>query len=339
MSAANPPCIHLLLDWDGTLSHSDTLSTIAAIGYARNPHVQPWSSISAAYMSDFSAHVKAYKPRAEDRRTVREELEFLESLRGVERASVERVERAGIWRGVRGSDVDSGAREAIRGLEWKEGGCREEDGERGAVEPEVCLRSGWAALMARVWEGGGEVGVVSVNWSRMFIRRCMVHAAGVVREEGKQAVERLEEVLSTITIRTNEIEGLEDEEGGIGTMSRYFKDEGEGIWTAADKERVLNELLGDRSHVGRQGETLSVYVGDSATDLCCLMRTHVGVVIRDQPIKSGQKDLKRICERLSINVRPIAEYGDHCLSDSNAGKSLWWAGDFNQILDSRLTKG
>lgn len=55
------------LDWDGTMTTSDTLSIVASIGYQKNrsQSFPSWSHFAEAYMSDYRMH--AARNQAEDR--------------------------------------------------------------------------------------------------------------------------------------------------------------------------------------------------------------------------------------------------------------------------------
>lgn len=125
-----------------------------------------------------------------ERTTITQELAYLNALKSLERKSVERVEASGIFRGVRGADVDDASMRAV---------------ESGAVR----LRAGVLELCERVKGGGGVVGVVSVAWSGRFIAGVLAEWAR--REGGKEGV------LSGVVVRANEIVG--DGEGGwIGCL-------------------------------------------------------------------------------------------------------------------------
>jgi hypothetical protein len=60
------PCqaVRSYLGWNGTISLTDTLATVATIGYAKNSHkaMPPWSHFSEASMSNSSTHTASYKP-------------------------------------------------------------------------------------------------------------------------------------------------------------------------------------------------------------------------------------------------------------------------------------
>ncbi|KAI9870045.1 MAG: hypothetical protein M1830_004754 [Pleopsidium flavum] len=358
LTSPSPPIHLLLLDWDSTLTTHDTLFLVAGIGYthSKNNPLPPWTDISEAYISDYKRHEENYRPRREERKTLDQELRWLESLRGVERSSVERVERAGIFKGVKGCDVESVTHDAV-------------------VRRRVNLRPGWASLLNLVEEGGGRSAVVSVNWSARFVRACL--ECGCELEKIREKRERWRGAATGIRVVANEIEGLDTVDGGGGSLSRYFGDEG-GIWTAGDKGRAVRQLVrenvfsgegeGDKergwsidglrvesfafdsedkvvdtpeARVNRYAQT--IYVGDSVTDLECLMLVDVGICIRDEPLGSGQGTLKEVLERISVDCMWIGEMNNppwscsDLIARSNGTKHvLWWARDFEEIRNSPL---
>ncbi|KAI4161717.1 MAG: hypothetical protein L6R39_000009 [Caloplaca ligustica] len=308
---ASPP-IHLILDWDGTLTASSTLPLIAQIGYDRNlsSSLPSWNTISEAYMSDYREHAANYIPTAADRKTVVQELAWLESWRDVERKSMERAENAGIFKGVEGKDVQRAAEQAIR------------DGK-------VVLREGSVRMVKRILQDGGKVGVVSVGWSGEFIKACLKTAMGEMKD-GRGA--RVED----IDVRANEIVGGKD-----GRMSRYFEERGRngegGLWSAGDKRKVTDGL------VAAERDCVKVYIGDSTTDLGCLLAADVGICIRTLEGKSDeQTQLEQSLERLGIHCfRLDTMQRDELLimirrGGSVGGSSLWWASDFDEICGSPL---
>ncbi|KAL8838290.1 MAG: hypothetical protein Q9170_002187 [Blastenia crenularia] len=308
-----PPPIHLLLDWDSTLTTTSTLPLIAQTGYSLNDSssqhnpLLSWNSISSAYLSDYRAHSSAYTPRSSDRKTIQEEFAWLESLRDVERKSIERVEKAGIFRNVERKHVHQAAEAAIKGRK-------------------VVLRKGWGELMKIVLQGGGKLGIVSVGWSGEFIRGCLRTATAIeeTNVQGEEGVGQAVDVAG-INIRANEILC-----GAEGKMSRYFEEEGKegdgGIWTARDKRRVMEDVVRDES---RGRETVVVYLGDSVTDLECLLSADVGICVRNAgEMSSEQNELEQTLMRLGISCRWIGEArSDNIERKSHMGRrsSLWWA--------------
>ena len=322
---AMPSPIHLILDWDGTLTSSSTLPLIAQIGYDLNasstqPRSLPsWDSISDAYMADSRAHNAAYTPCAVDRDTVESELAWLESLKDIERESMERVEAAGIFIGVGKEDVRRAAKRAME-------------------EGKVTLRDGWDRLVQAAFQEGGQVAVVSVGWSGEFIRECLQAAMknlnAIQKEQARENID-----LDGIDVRANEVLG-----GKAGRMNRYFEEGGRkakgGIWTARNKRKVVDDVVSaERDNVSRR----LVCVGDSVTDLECLLSADVGVCIRDPDgMISEQKQLDESLQRLRIGCRWI---GDMMLNDLAANlsekqttskPSLWWARDLAEICHSPL---
>ncbi|MCJ1298371.1 hypothetical protein MMC08_001160 [Hypocenomyce scalaris] len=314
------PRLVFLLDFDGTLTRHDTISALASLAYShptrRQPPPPPWSHFTDAYLDDLRRYDAHYATRAEQRRSVDEEVAYLRGVRRVERASVERVEGAGVFEGVTGEVVGRGAEEMVR---------------RG----EVGLRGGWGRMvrvMMRMGRGGVRVGVVSVNWSRVWVKGVL--RAGWEEEEEEEGAEReegerrgREKGSEDVEVVANEL----DVDGG-GSLGRYWGGEDGGIWTGEDKARVAQEVFGVRE--GRWNGKISVYVGDSATDLEALMLVDVGIVIRDEVMGSSQVALGETLERVEIECRWIGEFARK--EEGGVRKTLWWARDFDDICDSPL---
>lgn len=247
------------------------------------------------------------------------------------------MEEAGVFRGVTGRDVDGAAGESV------------ESGE-------VVLRRGWEGCVRDVLggaeagaedgrEGGkGKVSVVSVGWSARFIRGCLLRAAAMRGDGG-----RVGEMVRGLEIVANEIEGLEGEGGSRGMLSRWFREDGGGIWTAGDKGRVVRWLIAEGNDEGTgRGRMRTVYVGDSVTDLECLLLVDVGICVRDEPLQSGQGALREVLERVGVRCRWIGEmehehtgWGNQRVESGNGEreKGLWWARDFEEIRQSALFCG
>ena len=202
-----PTPILLFLDWDSTLTTTSTIPILLSLS-PKSPSRSP-ADLSILYASSLAAHVSSYTPRANSRTTLVEEITYLNSLRDVERASIERCEEAGVWMGVTPQIIEDAAEKAVR-------------------ERRVVLREGTGRVIEEVMKRGGRVVVLSVGWSGQFIRRCLRTTVGVEAEG--------------VEIRANEIE--ED-----GKLSRYFGAEEGGIWTCGDKARLLDEVGGRTKEV------------------------------------------------------------------------------------------
>jgi hypothetical protein len=66
-----------------------------------------------------------------------------------------------------------------------------------------------------------------------------------------------------------------------------------------------------------------IYLGDSVSDLHCLLAADVGICVRDKPMSSGQRDLAETLKRVGITVKPLSDIksGSEPLP---MAKSLWW---------------
>ncbi len=237
----------------------------------------------------------------------------------MERASVERVEAAGLFRGVGARDVEAAAARAVEG-----GG--------------VGLRAGVEGLLGRVLRsggggggggGGGTVCVVSVAWSRRFIYGVL---EGWARREGWGGGGG-GWVVGDVEVRANEIEG--------GGLDRVFGAAG-GIWTAGDKVRVMRDVVEAAATVaaaaaagGVESASRTIYIGDSTTDLACLLEADVGICIRDEAMTEEQRELQGTLKRVGVECLHVGRFKDGDVEDG--GKRLWWARDFEEVCQSGVT--
>ncbi|MCJ1399694.1 hypothetical protein MMC11_002896 [Xylographa trunciseda] len=267
-SPPHPPPLTLFLDFDGTLTHADTLAALASIPSSLRTTpapLPPFSHFAHAYLAALAAHTAAYAPPAPRRTTPALELAFLAARRPVEAASVQRVEAAALFRGLRRADLLCGAARAVR-------------------SGEVRVRAGWAALLRHVRaREGARVCVVSVNWSRAWV-------GAVLGLRGGEA--------GGVEVVANEVVGLDEREGGTGGLDRWWGVEGGGVWTSEDKGRVVRERMGG----------WSVYVGDGVGDLEGLLGCDVGVCVRDGEMGSGQRELRDVLERVGVECRWVGEW-------------------------------
>lgn len=155
-------------------------------------------------------------------------------------------------------------------------------------------------------------------------------------ESGKIAVK-----IEDIDVRANGIVG-----GDEGRLSRYFEEGGRtgngGIWTAGDKRKVMDEMV--KASTNRE-DIVRVYVGDSMTDLGCLLAADVGICVRDVPedhMSNEQRQLKQTLERLEIHcstmdLMRLAEPRNMIRRGSSIVDSrLLWTGDLGEICQSSL---
>lgn len=309
-----PRPIHLLLDWDGTLTRKDTLSLVGSIAYYANPDTSlpPWSTFVDGYMNDYTDHAKRYEPVTSARTTVNQEQQWLASLTPIENKSVHRVESSGIFKRVKASHVDH-----IAALSIKSG--------------DLQLRSHWGLLFHTLMSNpSNQISILSVNWSARFIRQSLLSASSNLSSPENES---LSSYVRTMNIEANEISNLEHMDGSDGKLS---KDSSTGIRTSADKllrlplrcQRKLGKPI-STTGTGEQEEEIVVYIGDSATDLEALLAADVGICIRDDPMGTSQKELSDTLQRIGVEVRNIDEGID---SKQKTNNVVYWTHGFDQVI-------
>lgn len=304
-SRVNLP-IHLILDFDGTITRKDTMHLLADIGYShqsangRVPQPTPWSEIVDAYMTDFKAHANSYTPKAVDRTSPEQETAWLGSLERVEEASFQRVLAAGIFDGVSKDEVERAGKVALQ-------------------EGKLQLRSGLQELVVQVRRHNATcsdlqlpIRVLSVNWSASFIR-------GVI-QQGSEDHQMEKPLIHPQHIYANELPSITKEDTSPSIQTPPLR-------TSTDKGRLLQQL---RQTTDGKGNSLLIYIGDSSTDLDCLLTADIGVVVQDDPMGSGQKESAETCQRIGIGIHPIREAGPGRLG-SDGGKTLWSVREFDEV--------
>lgn len=268
---------------------------------------------------------------------VKQEMEYLESYLQIETGSVERIEVERYFAGL-------------------EGGMLREWGRKVGRTGEVGLREGWW----RVWgwllrhqeeerDGGGKgkvrvdvkVGVISVSWSKEWIRGLLEGGWELWKETNRGKVEVEEGVgggLRELEIYANEF--IVDPETGL-TTGQFSRRKGcRGLWTAGDKVEVFDEVLAlwdaERDGNGKgeeegKGGVVTVYLGDSSTDLGCLLRADVGVVV------GGNRELGETLGRLGVRLvdgmEGAGRGGDDEEGEENGwGKRLYRVEDLEEVL-------
>ncbi|KAK4127078.1 hypothetical protein N657DRAFT_687428 [Parathielavia appendiculata] len=349
----------LLLDFDGTITQHDTLSSLIALAIAETCSSPPptesssstaarlselWDDIVKDYVTAHKRHVDSYAgPPAEQRDTLQDELAYLESVRGVELRSVARVGEAGFFRGLGGRNgvlrrlgrraVELGCRASTTAdtadhgkdsgeLEGTQpvGGCGPDDEGEKNITVEGEQDGGNGDE-----EGELKKGAVVV---RRGLGEFLEHQASRGWDVAVVSVNWSGEFIQGVVEA-----GCEPGRGretvrrmvanGIGFPNGRVEGPkelgGEPLVSAGDKLRAMNSL--------RRGweEEKVVYFGDSTTDLACLVEADLGVIIADD----GESKLLRTLKRIGFEVSHIGE-------TKGEGK-LVWARDFMEVLQSATT--
>ncbi|KAG5912694.1 hypothetical protein E4U53_005210 [Claviceps sorghi] len=177
-----------------------------------------------------------------------------------------------------------------------------EMGAQAVLSGRIALRPGWHHLVDRATAAGVPVTVLSVHWSRSFIQGVLSRGAPAEPE-----------------VVANEIEG--------GCIVGPEPGRAHRLTTAGDKVEELRR---------RARSARVVYLGDSPTDLTCLLRAWRGVVlVPDGGDEAPSSPLLDILRRIGVGIAHVAEMP----SDDDAcaeGKRVFWARDMREVLRSGL---
>ncbi|RDL34644.1 uncharacterized protein BP5553_07772 [Venustampulla echinocandica] len=291
-----------ILDFDGTITTKDTISTIFQLAISRQASLgrdftKAHESIISNYATDFSHHEKNYRPLKQDRNTLGKEINYYRGLRPVEIKSFDRVSASGIFGGIGDEEWIGLGKKAVR------------DGD-------VVVRNGFRKFRERV-EGSeaGVWGIISVNFSKGFVQ-------GVV-EAGGGNVDGVE-ILTNTPDERGVLQGPKIERSDLN---------GQVVATSDDKLAAMKALLqlwGENGSLGKCGldGIAPVYVGDSGTDIECLTEDGIiGIIIRDDG--HGNVDWS------GLEFSHVKEFRE---TDGGGAKKIYWARDYLEILDSPLFK-
>ncbi|KAG8534347.1 uncharacterized protein KY384_001191 [Bacidia gigantensis] len=314
MSESSLEAAHILLflDFDNTLTTASTLEYIASIATTakligdKQPALHPkLTRISQCYKSDLARHNEAYNFKKEQRRTLAHEAAYLDSLKHVEAASLDRVVGQGLFKGVTPQMVEEVAQASLR-------------------QKHVSLRKGWQSLIGAA-QATGVAYVISVAWSKRFIEHILRASDPDMQVSRNAATFDAER----IAVNANDIA-----EDGSGLIIGSKILTGRRILTSTDKLEVMRKLAGDFTEnslsAAKFQRIKTIYVGDSMTDLECLMEADLSICIQDEPPTRDQEQLAQTLHRLGVALRPISQRR-MATKDRKVDRSADWA-------EERLTK-
>lgn len=278
MSSPPPPKqpVHLILDWDGTLTTRDTLEHLGKLPRARDARLQaasvdhlvapvstemPWADLVEAYMVDYRAHEAKFPATTSDPQDL---VPYLRSLQSVEYASVKRTQDANFFYRVTTEDIITVVRSVL---------------DSGSLQ----LRSGWDGLFrlflpsaspSPTWSTP-KISIVSVNWSETFIRWSLFLASQRLPHLDDGQKRRLGDMINDMRIHANEIHGLNSPHGSSGRLIGNLR-------TSKDKLWAMEGIVA-MTEKNREDKPVVVYVGDSSTDYECLRAADIGFWINDVP--------------------------------------------------------
>lgn len=276
----------LTLDFDGTLTARDTMESLANAGYIKHAklgtaYLPPWRDLATAYMKDFHAHKSQYRPTTADRTRLEDEVGWLRSLQTIEQSSLKRVKECGLFAGVTAPDVREAAMQAI-------------------AEGRVRMREGWLEFLQKVHKVGisgstehvPNIRIISVNWSRAWILACMNSAAK--RSLGLKADAM--ETLNSIAIYAGECFDIQE-------FEPFARGSAISLFTSGDKERLFATTT--NSLPQNDNLPLKVYIGDSTTDLECLLAADIGICMVDDPANYSPTSLLETLDRIGVSIEHL----------------------------------
>lgn len=324
--------MHIILDFDGTITVDDTIDHLAALAVAfqeeqqTTPPCAPpcswgdrWAAIVDRYLADHRAHRAGYSPVEHARTELDDELAFLRSLRSVDGRSIGRLQDAGLFAGMPPERLFEGGRQAVV------------DAAKAAATDKnhVRIRPGFAAFLQeaaarRHWP----VSIVSVNWSDAWIRGVLKGA-----REGDETRIRVfaNKVTLSGAIVPNFRRGAEDEHAPFASCS--------------DKVEALEAAVAEAVRTQEAADEAVVYVGDSTTDLECLVhagRTSAcgggGIAMANGDGPATSKLIQTL-ERLGYSVPHVSDarsFQRSRTAEEGDAPRLAWARDYNEILASAV---
>ncbi|KAF5674012.1 hypothetical protein FHETE_3072 [Fusarium heterosporum] len=236
--------MHLVFDFDGTITQQDSIGELArsAIELQHDRHGHDlqasWDQVVQSYIADYR-HYKDNHPSPEDTRTcVDHEIDFLSGMKDVEEASLQRIAESRIFTGLDAETLSQAGSDAVKAGRIK-------------------IRDGFADVISLAKERSWSVSVISVNWSRAFLRGALLpHTLDVIANE------------PTL-------------DGSI-TGPEFFSGR---MTNAREKKEALK-------HITKEKDGKVLYFGDSTTDMECLLLG--GVVIADNEESTLLRTLSRI---------------------------------------------
>ncbi|CAJ2513823.1 Uu.00g019420.m01.CDS01 [Anthostomella pinea] len=284
----------IFLDFDGTITAQDTISELAnfALRFQNSrQQLQPeagvgadlkpqWDAVVKAYIDDHKAQVACYRPAEAARRELHEKVAFLRDLKAVETRSLARIKSCALFQGI----TPAAFREAGRAL---------------VREGTVVIRPGFADFVRRRVEQGWRVYVVSVNWSSAFIEGACGGVDG-------------------LSVIANDVREEDGSVAGPEVLNAEGREQHRNLTNSCDKLDVMTAVL-ERDGLVRDGSR-SFYLGDSTTDLECLLAATRGIVVADRDDTTLLRTLRRIGKSVP-RVR-----------DADQGAGLSWASDFEEVM-------
>ncbi|KFY55518.1 hypothetical protein V496_06980 [Pseudogymnoascus sp. VKM F-4515 (FW-2607)] len=319
--------IQIVLDFDGTITTKDTIEPLVQSAIAiqhpslspselsQTPEAETWSNCKSQYLADLAAHYEKENQEPNDGVAVtgpsalEREQRSLNALRDVEWASVQRVGESGVFKGV--------SREAFREI----GKAAASGDPQCGDERVVVVREGFVEFVRWIEQSRVQWGVVSVNWSWRWVRGVLDEA---LSDDGGGG---------TMAVKAN------DADGSTGMIIGYplhkLNRKRTHILTTADKLFAQKITLFYFDLGYDSPEPLTVYIGDSPTDLSSLLHADIGIIMN--PASSTPGALSVLIEKCGYRILPVSEYkGLYHKGESEDVAILLSINNFAEIKDSGM---
>lgn len=350
------PGMHFIIDFDKTITKQDTTLDIGEIALSyklttlNRDQRGEWNSFLQWYANTLSSYTDSYMPKPS---TLKEEIIWLRSLRRIEEQCHRCSSLKKILKDVPTEVYRGAAYDLTQKIPWRESFfnlmteatfseiCRTTENPITGEEVGDCMlekKHGIAASTVKPFTPSpvadliprGEklllLNILSVSWSEDFIRGFLAGMLDELEKRTTRSPRKSTRGLDAarkwpIQIWANRI----DPDTGMimpGTYEGFPKDEAIRVLSSCeDKLKVMTAKM-------VQYGMKTVYVGDSTTDLECLLGAHIGVVMTDGG--GGGSLMERLrtigypCDRLSERRSGYEESG--------LPRKLWWVNDFLELV-------
>lgn len=349
--------MHVILDFDGTITVHDTIDHLAAFAVAFQEEQKQkspgsgddttdwdarWKEIVDNYLADHRDHKAGYAPPEHARTTLDHELEFLRSLHGVDCRSIRRLRDVGLFAGMAPAPdrlFEAGQKAAVEGSNKDEGGDKDS----------VRVRPGFSEFLRetatrRQWP----VSIVSVNWSDAWIRGVLSRKGDSSTEAGTDPAIRV--FANKVTASGAIIPNFRRKDAATAVGEDHEHDDNVPFASCSDKVEALEAAVAEATAAsGSQSDDAVVYMGDSTTDLECLVHAGSkrssgggggggGIAMADGDGPATSKLIQTLV-RLGYAVPHVseAERFQRPRSDGEGdAPRLAWARDYEEILASKI---
>lgn len=262
--------LHWILDWDGTITRRDTLNALVSIAASAKPDSPVHEEWKRVSEAYMTDYIKALERLAPGGRLPTTVQEERSLLQ-----SLKSVEQASLDR-VSASGIFAGLTQKLL-----------EEGARNLIDSKrVEIRNGFTNfLQSEQTRKHTTLNLLSVNWSRHFISSCLEAASAPIDKS---------------SVYANELDGIESNHVSQGKISPECGSD-MTITSSSDKLEYLRRL---REHDKRP----IIYMGDTWTDIECLLEADLGICIRDDPIGSSQKKLAERIESLGVHCPHLSDW-------------------------------